>query len=128
MAKRRVPLPVFDYVDGGAENELSLARNRAAFEAVEFSPRVLRDVGSVDGSTTIAGYPSPLPIVLGPTGFTRMMHTDGELAVAAAAAAHGVPYVLSTMATTVPEEVRAVGGSTWFLADLEPEMVALGAG
>ncbi|GIF73378.1 alpha-hydroxy acid oxidase [Asanoa siamensis] len=112
IARRRVPRAVFDYVDGAAESEVSLARARAAFGRVEFRPRVLRDVADPDLTTTLLGRPASMPVVLAPTGFTRMMHHDGEHAVAAAAAAAGVPYTLSTMGTVTPEELD--GGDRWF--------------
>jgi L-lactate dehydrogenase (cytochrome) len=116
MATRRTPRAVFDYVDGGAGDELSMARARRAFARVEFHPRVLRDVAAVSPVTTILGEEASLPLVLAPTGFTRMMHHSGERAVAAAAARAGVPYALSTMGTTSPERLIAVEpfGPRWF--------------
>ena len=116
MARRRAPRAVFDYVDGAAESELSLRRARQAFRRVEFRPRVLRDVTRVDPSTRILGRPASLPLALGPTGFTRMMHQAGEPAVARAAAAAGLPYALSTLGTTSPEDLAAAvpEGSKWF--------------
>jgi L-lactate dehydrogenase (cytochrome) len=107
QARRRVPRAVFDYTDGGAGREVSLRRSRAAFDRVEFLPSVLRDVSSVDVSTTVLGRPAALPLVLAPTGFTRMMNHQGEPAVARAAARAGVPYALSTMGTTSPERLAA---------------------
>lgn len=82
LAKRRAPRAVFDYTDGGAGEEISLHRSRAAFARVEFQPRVLQDVSSIDVSATILGHSASMPLVFGPTGFTRMMHTEGESAVA----------------------------------------------
>ncbi|XVQ07701.1 alpha-hydroxy acid oxidase [Spirillospora sp. CA-255316] len=116
IARRRVPRAVFDYVDGAAESETSLARARAAFARVEFQPRVLRDVSQVDVSTTLLGTAAALPLVLAPTGFTRLMHAEGEPAVARAAAALGIPYALSTMGTTTPEDLAAAApqGNNWF--------------
>jgi L-lactate dehydrogenase (cytochrome) len=116
LGRRRVPRAVFDYVDGAAEAEISLSRNRAAFRRVEFTPRVLHDVSAVDLSTTILGKPSPLPLVLAPTGFTRMMHHRGEAAVARAAARAGLAYTLSTMGTTSIEDLvtEAPDGRKWF--------------
>jgi L-lactate dehydrogenase (cytochrome) len=116
LAARRAPRAVFDYVDGAAEGESSLRRSRRAFRAVELQPRVLRDVRDVDASTTILGKPSTLPLVLAPTGFTRMMHTQGEAAVVRAASAAGVPYALSTMGTTSIEDVAAAAPAArrWF--------------
>jgi L-lactate dehydrogenase (cytochrome) len=115
LARRRLPRGVFDYVDGGAEDELTMAANRAAFAGTGFRPRVLRNVGSVDTSSTLLGHPVTYPLVLAPTGFTRIVHPDGELAVARAAARAGVPYTLSTLSTVSIEDVRAVSdGRLWF--------------
>ncbi|MFM7536341.1 MAG: alpha-hydroxy-acid oxidizing protein [Acidimicrobiales bacterium] len=116
LATRRAPRAAFDYTDGGAESEVSMRRARAAFEQVVFHPRVLRDVSRVDPSTTVLGRPVPFPLVLAPTGFTRLMHTDGEIAVARAAQRAGVPYALSTVGTTAPEELAAAvpGVRRWF--------------
>ncbi|WP_018330632.1 alpha-hydroxy acid oxidase [Actinomycetospora chiangmaiensis] len=105
-ARKRAPRAVFDYVDGAAEQEIGLRRARDAFSRVEFSPRVLRDVGSIDTSTTILGEAASMPVILGPTGFTRMAHHEGERAVVRAAESAGVPYALSTMGTTSIEEFR----------------------
>jgi L-lactate dehydrogenase (cytochrome) len=107
VARRRLPAGVFDYIDGGAEDERTLARNVAAFADVEFRPRVLRDTSHLDTSTSVLGRRVPLPLVLSPTGFARIAHPDGELAVARAAARFGVPYTLSTMGTRSIEEVGA---------------------
>jgi L-lactate dehydrogenase (cytochrome) len=115
IAQRRLPRGVFDYIDGAAEDERTLAANSAAFAAVTFRPRVLRDVGEVNPSTTLLGRPLPLPLVLAPTGFTRIADPDGELAVARAAARAGLPYTLSTLSTRSIEEVaEASGGPKWF--------------
>lgn len=115
MARRRLPRGVFDYIDGGAEDELTMAANSEAFARTTFRPRVLRDVDAVDPSTTLLGAPLPLPLVLAPTGFTRIADPEGELAVARAAARAGLPYTLSTLSTRSIEEVAAVsGGRLWF--------------
>jgi L-lactate dehydrogenase (cytochrome) len=115
IARRRLPRGVFDYIDGAAEDERTLAANSAAFAAVTFRPRVLRGVGEVDPSTTLLGRPLPLPLVLAPTGFTRIADPDGELAVARAAARAGLPYTLSTLSTRSIEEVaEASRGPKWF--------------
>lgn len=116
IARRRTPRAVFDYTDGGADAELSMARSRDAFSRVEFRPRALRDVAAVDTSTPILGASSALPLALAPTGFTRMMQHEGERAVARAAASAGVPYALSTMGTTAPEELAAAAPAVrrWF--------------
>jgi L-lactate dehydrogenase (cytochrome) len=115
IAKRRLPRAVFDYIDGGAEDEISMRRNMAAFGRLEFRPRVLRDVADIDTSTTLLGRPLPLPAVLAPTGFTRIATPGGELDVARAAARAGLPYTLSTLATRSIEEVAEVSsGPKWF--------------
>ena len=117
LARRRVPRAVFDYTDGAAgQDEASLRRARSAFARVEFQPRVLRDVRAVDTSTTILGETSALPLVFAPTGFTRMMHSAGEPAVARVAQRLGIPYGLSTLGTTSIEElaVAVPGVRRWF--------------
>jgi L-lactate dehydrogenase (cytochrome) len=115
IAKRRLPRGVFDYIDGGAEDERTLAANQAALAAATFRPRVLRGVAKVDTSSTLLGRPLAFPLVLAPTGFTRIVDPDGELAVARAAERAGLPYSLSTLSTRTIEEVRAVSsGRLWF--------------
>ncbi len=116
LARRRTPRAVFDYTDGGAGQELSLRRSRDAFARVEFRPSVLRDVSRVDTATTLLGRPPALPLGFGPTGFTRMMHTEGEPAVARAAGRAGIPYALSTMGTTSLEALSEAAPDTrrWF--------------
>jgi L-lactate dehydrogenase (cytochrome) len=116
LALRRTPRSVFDYVDGAAEGELSMDRAVAAFRRVVFHPHVLRDVAEVEPATTILGRAAALPIVFGPTGFTRMMHAAGEGAVARAAGRLGVPYTLSTLGTTSIENLAAEAPATerWF--------------
>jgi L-lactate dehydrogenase (cytochrome) len=115
IARRRLPRGVFDYIDGAAEDERTLAANSAAFARTTFRPRVLRDVGKVDPATTLLGRPLPLPLVLAPTGFTRIADPEGELAVARAAARAGLPYTLSTLSTRSIEEVAAASdGPKWF--------------
>jgi L-lactate dehydrogenase (cytochrome) len=115
IARKRLPRGVFDYIDGGAEDERTLAANCEAFARLTFRPRVLRDVGTVDPATTLLGRPVPLPLALAPTGFTRIADPEGELAVARAAARAGLPYTLSTLGTRSIEEVAAVSaGAKWF--------------
>ena len=115
LAQRRAPRAVFDYTDGAAGDELSLHRSRDAYARLEFRPTVLRDVSAVDTSTTILGSTTTLPLVFAPTGFTRMMHTEGEPAVARVAARAGIPYALSTMGTTSIERLANVAdGRLWF--------------
>ena len=119
IARRRIPRPVFDYVDGAADEELAVAANTAAFRQWRFLPRVLADVSSVGTSTSVLDAGVPVPLVLGPTGYTRMMHPDGEIGAARSALRHGLPYTLSTMATTGIEDLRSgvdlsSGGELWF--------------
>jgi len=116
VAKRRTPAAAFDYTDGAADGELSLYRARQAFEDIEFHPDILRPAEKVDTSTTILGGPSALPFGIAPTGFTRLMHTEGEIAGASAAAAAGIPFTLSTLGTTSIEDVKAANphGRNWF--------------
>ena len=116
IAKRRTPKAAFDYTDGAADGEVSLARAREAFADVEFRPAVLRDVATVDTSREVLGQRVALPFGIAPTGFTRMMQTEGEVAGATAAEAAGIPFSLSTMGTTSIEDVAAAapGGRHWF--------------
>jgi L-lactate dehydrogenase (cytochrome) len=116
IAKRRTPKAAFDYTEGAAEGELSLARARQAFQDVEFHPSILRDVSTVDTSCEIWGGPSALPFGIAPTGFTRLMQTEGETAGAGAAGAAGIPFTLSTLGTTSIEGVKAANpdGRNWF--------------
>ena len=116
IAKRRTPKPAFDYTDGAADGEVSLARAREAFGDVQFNPAILRDVSRVDTSREILGSRVALPFGIAPTGFTRMMQAEGEIAGATAAAAAGIPFSLSTMGTTSIEDVAAANpdGRNWF--------------
>ena len=116
IARRRVPRAVFDYTDGAAGEEISLRRSREAFRRVEFRPSVLRDVSAVDPSTTLLGARSALPLAFAPTGFTRLMHVEGELAVGRVAERVGIPHALSTMGTTSLEALaaEAPGARRWF--------------
>ena len=116
IAKRRTPKGPFDYVDGGAEREISMARSQEVFDNLAFRPGVLRDVENVSLLTTLCGTESAMPLAIAPTGFTRMMHTEGECAGAIAAQRAGTPFNLSTMTTTSIEEVTAAApnGRRWF--------------
>lgn len=116
IAKRRTPQAPFDYTDGSADQEISLARARQAFEDIEFQPRALRDVSNLDLSSTVLGKKVAMPFGIAPTGFTRMMHTEGEIAGSQAAEAAGIPFSLSTMGTRSIEEVAAAApnGRNWF--------------
>ena len=116
IAKRRTPKAPFDYTDGGADSESSLTRARSTFERVEFQPRILRDVSVVDTSVKMLGQTMSMPIGIAPTGFTRMMQTEGEYAGATAARDAGIPYTLSTMGTRSIEDVARIApdGRNWF--------------
>jgi len=116
IAKRRTPKAAFDYTEGAAEAEISLKRARQAFEDIQFTPSILRDVSTVDLSSQVLGGRVALPFGIAPTGFTRMMQTEGEIAGAGAAAAAGIPFSLSTMGTTAIEDVKAANpdGRNWF--------------
>ncbi|HEY5853756.1 MAG TPA: alpha-hydroxy acid oxidase [Aldersonia sp.] len=116
IAARRVPRMVFDYVDGAAEQEIGLRRARETFRDIEFTPRVLRDVTAPDTSTTVGGRAAALPFGIAPTGFTRLMHTDGEFAGVAAAQRNRIPFALSTMGTVALDRVAAAAPTAdlWF--------------
>jgi len=115
IAKRRLPRGCFDYIDGGAEDERTLVANSAAFTSTRFVPRVLRGLPDVKVDSTVLGLPTTLPLVLAPTGFTRIADPEGELSVARAAERAGIPYTLSTLSTRSIEEVREVSsGRLWF--------------
>jgi len=116
IARRRTPRAVFDYTDGAAEDEIGLRRAREIWASVEFTPSVLQDVSRVDTGRDVLGHRAAMPLALAPTGFTRMMHTEGERAVASVAAEAGIPYALSTMGTTTIEDMAAAApdGRHWF--------------
>ncbi|MGK8506655.1 alpha-hydroxy acid oxidase [Nocardia asiatica] len=116
IAKRRTPRAAFDYTDGAAEAEISLDRARQAFLDIEFHPAILRDVAEVSTGWEVLGGPVSLPFGIAPTGFTRMMHTEGEYAGARVAGRAGIPFSLSTMGTASIEDVAAANphGRNWF--------------
>jgi L-lactate dehydrogenase (cytochrome)/glycolate oxidase len=116
IAKRRTPKAPFDYTEGAADSESSLNRARDAFEKLEFSPRILRNVKDIDLTVSMLGKTMSMPIGIAPTGFTRMMQTEGEYAGACAASDAGIPYTLSTMGTRSIEDVAKVApnGRNWF--------------
>lgn len=116
IAKRRTPRAAFDYTDGSAEFEISIKRARQAFEDVEFHPDILHPAVDVDPSVELLGQRSTLPFGIAPTGFTRMMQTEGEVAGARAAGKAGIPFCLSTLGTTSMEDVRDAypAGRHWF--------------
>lgn len=115
-AKRRTPRGAFDYVDGAADDEISLKRSRDLYRSIGFVPNVLRDVSQCDPSTTMLGEPSAFPLGFAPTGFTRMMHHEGERAIANVASEFGIPYALSTLGTTTPEDLadNSPDADLWF--------------
>ena len=116
IAKRRTPAAAFDYVDGAAGREITARRAREVFDNVELLPRILHGTAHSDLSTTIAGAPSALPFGIAPTGFTRFMHSEGEIGGSRAAQKAGIPFSLSTMGTRSIEEVAAAApeGRNWF--------------
>jgi L-lactate dehydrogenase (cytochrome) len=116
IAKKRTPKAAFDYTDGSAEAEISLGRARQAFDDIEFHPSILRDVSTVSTGWDVLGAPVAQPFGIAPTGFTRMMQTEGEIAGAHAAGRAGIPFALSTMGTSSIEDVKAANpdGRNWF--------------
>ena len=116
IAKKRTPKGPFDYTDGSAESEVSLERARQAFADLEFIPSILKDVSTADLTRTSLGEKFSMPLGIAPTGFTRMMQTEGEIAGARAAEKFGIPFTLSTLGTTTIEDVVAASpnGRNWF--------------
>jgi L-lactate dehydrogenase (cytochrome) len=116
IAKRRTPKGPFDYTDGSAESEITLERARRAFLDLEFQPNILKDVSQASLECKVFGKKFQMPVGIAPTGFTRMMHTEGERAGARAAAKYGIPFTLSTLGTTTVEDVVAAApdGTNWF--------------
>jgi len=116
IAKKRTPTGPFDYTDGSAESEASLERARQAYRDLEFIPSILKDVSSADLTSTALGETFAMPVGIAPTGFTRMMQTEGEIAGARAAEKFGIPFTLSTLGTTTIEDVvsAAPDGRNWF--------------
>jgi isopentenyl diphosphate isomerase/L-lactate dehydrogenase-like FMN-dependent dehydrogenase len=116
IAKKRTPKGPFDYTDGSAESEASLERARQAYRDLEFIPSILKDVSTADLTRKSLGETFSMPVGIAPTGFTRMMQTEGEIAGARAAEKFGIPFTLSTLGTTTIEDVVAAapGGRNWF--------------
>ena len=116
IAKKRTPEVVFDYVEGGAVDEIAYSRTRAAYSRIEMNSRVLRDVSKIDTTEKILGKVVDIPICFAPTGYTRLMHHVGEPAVANVASKKNLIYALSTMGTTSPEELAAAvpNSRRWF--------------
>jgi isopentenyl diphosphate isomerase/L-lactate dehydrogenase-like FMN-dependent dehydrogenase len=113
-ARRRLPRGIWEYAERGVEDEGGMARNRAAFEAVTFRPRVLRGVHAVQPGTTLFGRPIPFPLAVGPTGAAGLLWYRGDLALARAAAAAGVPFTISSASTMDLEQIAVAGGRLWF--------------
>ncbi|MCC7199676.1 MAG: alpha-hydroxy-acid oxidizing protein [Gammaproteobacteria bacterium] len=117
LARKRLPRFVFDFVDGGAEDELTLRHNRDAFERLRFRPRVMRDVSQRDASTLILGLPAALPVIIGPVTLAGYCARHGDLAMARAATAAGLPFVLPTPSSAAIADVaREAPGRLWFQA------------
>ena len=115
MAERSLPRPIFDFFDGGAEDEVTLRDNRAAFERVRLLPRVLEDVRTPDLSCEILGAPAKLPFVIAPTGAIGIAWPGADLAIARTARTLGIPYTLSTNATASIEDIAREGPDRrWF--------------
>lgn len=115
VARRRVPAPMFHYMDGAAEDEITYRRNSSDFDHFELLPRNLVDISRIDCATTVLGQPVALPLILAPTGMSRLFHWEGERAVVRAAARAGTLYSLSTVGTHSIEEVAAESpGPKWF--------------
>jgi (S)-mandelate dehydrogenase len=114
IAKKRLPQAIFDFFDGGAEDEVTLRENRAAFERVRLLPKVLVNVAKVDTTARLFGEDSALPLAIGPTGGIGAGRPGADLALARAAKAFGVPYTLATPATASIEAIAEIGGRRWF--------------
>jgi len=110
LAKRRLPGPIFNYIDGAADDEATYRRNTAAFEDVDLLPRVLRGTVDVDTSVTVLGQKLALPFYLSPTALQRLFHHQGERAVAGAASKFGTMFGVSSLGTVSLEEVRKFAG------------------
>src|ERR1700748_1014181 len=106
LAKRRLPGPIFNYIDGAADDEVTLRRNTEAFEDCDLLPSVLRGVSEVDMSVTVMGQRLAMPVYCSPTALQRLFHYQGERAVAAAAAKFGTMFGVSSLGTVSLEELR----------------------
>lgn len=114
IAEKSIPRVTFDYIDGGAEDEITMQRNSSVFRTYGFRPRVLKDVTTINLRTKINGRDSALPVILAPTGFSRLFHYKGEKAVVKSANKAGIPYTLSTLSTTSIEDTAAVSTGDLF--------------
>ena len=113
-ARRRLPKGIWEYLERGVEDETGMARNRAAFDAVTFRPRVLRGVENVDLATRIFGKPVPMPLAIAPTGAAGLFCYEGDRELAKAAARAGIPFTISSASTMDIEQIATAGGRLWF--------------
>jgi isopentenyl diphosphate isomerase/L-lactate dehydrogenase-like FMN-dependent dehydrogenase len=113
-ARRRLPLGIWEYLERGAEDETAMARNRAAFDAVTFRPRVLRKVDRIDTASELFGRPAAFPLALAPTGAAGLMWYEGDFALARTAAHAGIPFTISSASTMDIEQIARAGGCLWF--------------
>ena len=122
IARRRVPKGMFEFVDRGAEDEVALRNNRTAFERIRLKPRALVDVSRRSQAITLFGNPQQMPIAIAPTGSAGLMWYDGEIALARAAAAAGIPFTLATGSMTAMEKIAVqAGGRLWFQLYMWPD-------
>ena len=133
LARRRLPSPIFDYIDGGADDEITLRQNTASFERCDLVPNVLRGVEALDISVRVMGQKLAMPVYCSPTALQRLFHHQGEKAVAAAAAKYGTMFGVSSLGTVSVEELRKFGvaddivvvqGGTHALIIEAPECIA----
>lgn len=113
-AEQQLPPQIWDFIDGGSGDELTVAANRAAFDAVRLVPRVLVDVTRPECGTTLFGRELSMPVAVAPMAYQRLVHPEGELASARAAAAAGIPFTATTLSTVAVEQITATGADTWF--------------
>lgn len=113
-ARRRLPLGIWEYAERGVEDETGMARNRTAFDRITFRPRVLRRVDRIDTSVSIFGQQTPMPLALAPTGAAGLLWHNGDLALARAAAAAGLPFTISSASTLDIDVIASAGGRLWF--------------
>jgi 4-hydroxymandelate oxidase len=122
IARQRLPAMVYNYIAGAAGDEISLRRNRTAFDELLLLPRVLRDVSRLDAGTELLGLKLKYPILLAPTSYHRMVHPEGEQGTARGAGTAGTAMVISSSSTTTIEEIAAVAtGPLWFQLYVQPD-------
>lgn len=114
LAEAALPGDVWDFVEGGSGSEVTMAANRAALDGVGIIPRVLRDVSGCDTGCELVGGTASLPVAVAPVAYQRLLHPEGELALARAAKEAGVPFTIATLSSHPLERIAEVGGSTWF--------------